>query len=135
MPDALDVLSTVLELFGWAGVLLGLPTLLVGQALGRRGLRHHETVAVVVDPPRHARAATVRWFDHEGELHEAELDDHPLTTPVETEVVVRFSSSRPGRPRTDDPADDGKALRVTGTVLLVVGVACGVTSVVLLFVG
>lgn len=135
MPDRLAVLSTVLELFGWFGVLAGAPLLLVGRLLAGRGARHRGTVAVVVAPPPWARHATVRWFDHEGELHEAELGHLPLDTPVETEVPLRFHPARPGRPRTDDPSDDGKALRATGLALLAVGVACAVVSVVLLFLG
>lgn len=135
VPDRLAALATIVELFGWFGFVVGTPLLLIGAALRSRGRQHHETVSVVIDPPAWARSATVRYMDHEGELHEAELHGWSVATPVETEVVLHFHPDRPWRARTDPPADDGRALRTAGLVLVVVGAVCAVASIVLLFAG
>jgi hypothetical protein len=73
-------------------------------------------------------------MDSSGELHETQFGDHPLETPVETEITVHYDPDRPSRPRTDAPHDDGRALRAGGRVLVGVGAACAVASVALLFV-
>lgn len=135
MPDRLAALATVVELFGWFGFVVGTPLLLVGLALRARGAHQQETVAVVIDPPAWARCAVVRYRDHEGELHEAELHGWAVSTPVETDVPLWFHPDRPWRARTDAPTDDGRALRASGVVLLVVGAVCAVASVGLLFAG
>ncbi|NII50402.1 hypothetical protein [Frigoribacterium endophyticum] len=134
MSDALTVISPVVELFGWFGFVVGVPFLLLGAHARHRAARYEETVAVVIPPPAWARAAVARWMDASGELHETQFGDHPLETPVETEITVHYDPDRPSRPRTDAPHDDGRALRAVGRVLAGVGAACAVASVALLFV-
>jgi hypothetical protein len=135
VSDALTVISPVVELFGWFGFIVGTPFLLAGTVMRSRSRRWEETVAVVIPAPDWAHAATARWMDSSGELHETEFDDHPVDTPVETELVVHYDPWRPARPRLDPPHEDGRALRTVGRILIGVGALCAVASVVLLFVG
>ena len=135
MSDALTVISPVVELFGWFGFVVGVPVLLLGAHARHRAARYEETVAVVIPAPDWAHAATARWMDSSGELHETEFDDHPVDTPVETELAVHYDPWRPTRPRLDPPHEDGRALRTVGWILIGVGALCAVASVVLLFVG
>ncbi|WP_423917776.1 hypothetical protein ACPEEZ_09130 [Frigoribacterium sp. 2-23] len=135
MPDAISVLSSVVELFGWFGFIVGTPFVIAGMHRRSRAARFQETVAVVIPPPAYARAATARWLGPDGELHETELGEFPLDTPVETELVVHVDPARPARARTDAPHEDGRALRVAGWSLVIVGALCALASIVFLFVG
>ena len=135
MPDAISVLSSVVELFGWFGFIVGTPFVMAGMAQRARSRRFQETIAVVIPPPAYARAATARWMGADGELHEGELGEFPIDTPIETELVIHVDPARPGRARTDTPHEDGRALRVAGWALVVVGAVCAVASVVFLFFG
>lgn len=135
MSDALSVIAPVVELFGWFGFVVGSPFLLAGWLLRRRGERFESTVAVVIPPPEWARAATARWMDSDGELHETQFGEVPVTTPLETELIVHYDPDRPHRARIDPPHDDGRGPRTVGVVLYAVGAICAVLSVGLLLAG
>lgn len=134
MPDALSVTSSVIELFGWFGFVVGTPFVLAGAALRSRARRYEETVAVVIPAPAYARVATARWMDSWGDLHETQFEEYAIETPVETELTVHYDPRRPSRARTDAPHEDGRALSMVGRVLLSVGAVCALASVALLFV-
>jgi len=134
MSDAFSVISPVVELFGWFGFIVGTPFLLAGWVLRRRATRLESTVGVVIPPPDWARAATARWMDVDGQLHETQFGDVPVTTPLETELTVHYDPDRPHRARVHPPHDDGRASRTVGFVLYAVGAVCAVASVALLFV-
>ena len=134
VSDALSVVSPVVELFGWFGFVVGTPFVLAGTLMRASARRWEETVGVVIPPPGWAHAATARWMDSSGELHETEFADLPIDTPVETELTVHYDPVRPSRPRLDPPHEDGRALRIVGRVLLGVGAVCALASIGLLFV-
>ena len=133
MSDALTVISPVVELFGWFGFVVGTPFLLAGVVMRSRSRRWEQTVAVVIPAPDWAHAATARWMDSSGELHETQFGDVPVTTPLETELTVHYDPDRPHRARIHPPHDDGRAPRTVGVVLYAVGAVCAVASVGLLF--
>ena len=80
-------------------------------------------------------ATVIRWFDDVGEVHEAPATTHEAHHLVAgDDVRVWFHSRKPSHCRTHDPALDGKALRLTGLILLGTGVAAAVLGFVLMFV-
>ena len=83
-----------------------------------------------------SRAGTViRWFDRDGEVHECPANTHEThgLAPGD-DVPVWFSLRTPSRCRTHTPEVEGRALRLTGLILLGIGAASGVLGIVLLFV-
>jgi len=134
MSDALPVISSVVEMFGWLGFIAGTPFSIAAAVSRRRARRYEKTVAVVIPAPDYARVATARWMDSWGDLHETQFADYAIETPVETELTVHYDPRRPSSVRTDTPHEDGHAFRLAGGVLLSVGGVCAVASVALLFV-
>ncbi|TFC90752.1 sortase [Cryobacterium sinapicolor] len=124
-----SLLSEVLTLVG----------LVVGGALFAAGLvargvkgRWVLTDGVIAS----SRAGTViRWFDRDGEVHECPANTHEThgLAPGD-DVPVWFSLRTPSRCRTHTPEVEGRALRLTGLILLGIGAASGVLGIVLLFV-
>lgn len=127
-----------LEFAGIISEILTLIGFLVGGALYVAGLsvrgisgRWMRTDAVIAAAlPTHV----VRWYDHEGDVHERPADTHE-THQLEPgdDVLVWFRRRAPERCRTHDPALDGKALRVVGLVLLGIGLVAAVLGIVIMF--
>jgi hypothetical protein len=132
VTDPIDAAGAIAELFTWIGVLLGglvlVPGLLRAALLGHPNT--HE--GVVVDAEEHS--VTFRWFGDDGDIHEASappLRGHPVS--MGDDVTVYTPRSRPERGRLDPVDHLGRSLRLIGWVLLGIGLAAAVLSIVLLF--
>ena len=77
----------------------------------------------------------IRWFDGDGEVHESPAVTHETYQLVPgDDVPVWFHFRTPSRCRTNAPEFDGKALRVTGLILLGTGLVAAALGIVLMFV-
>lgn len=127
-----DIVSLLSEIFSIVGLLVGIPLYIVGWSMRGFGGRWVQTDGVV------AAAGTgrvIRWFDQAGEVHEAPADSHETAhLDAGDDVTVWFNARAPERSRTHTPDHDGKALRLTGLILIGVGLGSAVLGVVLLFV-
>lgn len=134
VTSVLETLALTLEVVTWVGLVPGVVLLAVGYARRAFALRFEHTWGVVVPSPADAREPSVRWMDRQRELHVApvpEDPDHPVA--VGDEVEVYFDRSNPERGRLDDPAHDGRLLRVLGWVLTGIGALAAIAQIVLLF--
>jgi len=135
MADGLDFHSmsgVISEILTLVGFLVGVPLLITGlivRAVSHRWVKTHGVIAV-------SKSGTViRWFDGQGDVHAGHQNTHESHGLLPgDDITVWFVARSPGRCRTDDPAHDGRALRMTGLILILVGVASGIYGVVLMFV-
>jgi hypothetical protein len=82
-----------------------------------------------------ATGTVIRWFDRDGEVHECPATTHETRElPAGEDVPVWFNSRTPSRCHTHPPEAEGRALRLTGLILLGTGATAAVVGVVLMFV-
>ena len=122
------IISEILTLIG---LFVGGSLYAVGlsvRGISGRWVRTDAVIAAAL--PTHV----IRWYDHEGDVHERPADTHETheLAPGD-DVLVWFRRRSPDRCRTHDPALDGKAFRLSGLVLLGIGVAAAVLGIVLMF--
>ncbi|MDJ0348616.1 DUF3592 domain-containing protein [Cryobacterium sp. PH29-G1] len=129
--DPISFFGILTEILTVVGLVVGAALFIVG--LGVRGFSGQwvKTHAVIAAS---AAGTVIRWFDNVGDVHECPADTHEthLLTPG-TDVVLWFRRRAPERCRTHDPEHDGKGLRLTGIVLLGLGVVAGIVGIVLMF--
>lgn len=131
VADWLGTISMVAELFAWIGVALGL-VLLAGGAVRALAVRRWRTLpGVVVDADDESIA--FRWFDDDGIQEGRVPAEHGSSVAVGDHVSVHVAPGRPGSARIDPVDHLGRALRVSGWLVLGVGVLAGLVSLVLLF--
>jgi hypothetical protein len=134
--DGLAAASLIIEFLTWIALVPGILLYVAGVSVRVLGRRWTATEGLVADGPAGdgASSRVLRWFDHEGDVHEAEADT-PETRdlPAGSDVRVWFSPRAPWRVRTHAPELDGRALRVTGLVLIGIGALAAVAGIVLLF--
>jgi hypothetical protein len=130
--DLHDIVSMLSEIFTIVGLLAGIPLYIAGLSMRGFGGRWVQTDGVIAQT---ARGPVIRWFDTDGEVHEA-LADSEEATGLDTgdDIPVWFRPHTPSRGRTHPPDHDGKALRLTGLILIGVGVGSAIFGIVLLFV-
>ena len=129
--DLHAIISMLTEIFTIVGLLVGLPLYIAGLSVRGFGGRWVQTDGVVAAT---ASGPVIRWFDSTGEVHEALADSHETVhLDPGDDVTVWFSARSPERCRTHSPDHDGKALRLTGLILLALGVASAILGIVLLF--
>lgn len=135
MAGGLDLHSTsgiISEILTLVGFVAGVPLLITGlivRAVSHRWVKTDGVVAVSKS------GAVIRWFDRHGDVHAGHQNTHESHGLLPgDDITVWFVPRSPERCRTDDPAHDGRALRMTGLILILVGVASGVYGVVLMFV-
>jgi hypothetical protein len=130
--DLHDLVSLLSEIFSFVGFLVGIPLYIAGLSVRGFGGRWVQTDGVIAQT---AQGPVIRWFDGEGDVHEAHADTHETVglRPGD-DITVWFSRRAPSRCRTHSPDHDGKALRLTGLILIGVAVAAAILGVVLLFV-
>lgn len=129
--QALDFVGVLSEILTFVGLIIG--ALLYVAGLSVRGIsgRFTRTTAVIA---LSGSATVIRWFDDDGDVHEC-----PANTPETQQLApgddvrVWFRNRHPERCRTHDPELDGKGLRLTGLVLLALGVVAAVVGIVLMF--
>ncbi|MBM7410288.1 uncharacterized protein YjeT (DUF2065 family) [Clavibacter michiganensis] len=135
--DGLAAASLIIEFLTWIALVPGVLLYVAGISVRVLGRRWTATEGLVADAPADddGRAARVlRWFDGDGDVHEAPADT-PETRDlaVGSDVRVWFAPRAPWRVRTHAPELDGRALRVTGLVLIGIGVLAAVAGIALLF--
>ena len=135
--DGLAAASLIVEFLTWIALVPGVLLYVAGLSVRVLGRRWTATEGLVADGPvgdDGTAPRVVRWFDDEGDVHEAPADSpetHDL--PAGSDVRVWFSPRAPWRVRTHAPELDGRALRVTGLVLIGIGVLAAVAGIALLF--
>ncbi|TFD42005.1 sortase [Cryobacterium sp. Sr8] len=130
--DAHDIAGLLSEILTLVGLLGGGGLYLAGLAVRDLRGRWVRTEGVIAGA---GPGPVIRWFDRTGEVHEspATTQETAILEPGD-DVPVWFRARSPWRCRTHAPDHDGKALRLTGLVLLGVGIAAAVLGFVLLFV-
>ena len=129
--DLHDLVSLLSEIFSFVGLLVGIPLYIAGLSVRGFGGRWIQTDGVIAQS---AQGPVIRWFDSEGDVHEAHADTHESADlQPGDDITVWFLGRAPARCRTHSPDHDGKALRLTGLILLALGVASAILGVVLLF--
>ncbi|MBF4623700.1 sortase [Clavibacter sp. VKM Ac-2872] len=135
--DGLAAASLIIEFLTWIALVPGVLLYVAGLSVRVLGRRWTATEGLVADGPvgdAGTAPRVVRWFDDEGDVHEAPADSpetHDL--PAGSDVRVWFSPRAPWRVRTHAPELDGRALRVTGLVLTGIGGLAAVAGIALLF--
>jgi hypothetical protein len=137
--DGLGAASLIIEFLTWIALVPGIALYVAGVSVRVLGRRWRAAEGLVADAPAQpgqdgGSARVLRWFDDEGDVHEAPADT-PETRDLApgSDVRVWFSPRSPWRVRTHAPELDGRALRVTGLVLIGIGAAAAVAGVVILF--
>jgi hypothetical protein len=135
--DGLAAASLIIEFLTWIALVPGIVLYIAGVSVRVLGRRWTATEGLVADGPADAagrRTRVLRWFDADGDVHEAPADA-PETRDLAagSDVRVWFSPRAPWRVRTHAPELDGRALRVTGLVLIGIGAAAAVAGIALLF--
>ncbi|MBF4630219.1 sortase [Clavibacter michiganensis subsp. phaseoli] len=135
--DGLAAASLIIEFLTWIALVPGILLYVAGVSVRVLGRRWTATEGLVADGSAGddgASSRVLRWFDHEGDVHEAQADaPETRDLPVGSDVRVWFSPRAPWRVRTHAPELDGRALRVTGLVLIGIGALAAVAGIVLLF--
>lgn len=128
-----DALALVLELLTWVGLLPGILLLGIGYIRRAMALRFQQTWGVVITSPAGTDHLWFRWLDLNREMQSAPvpLDSHEQIA-LGDEVKVYFDPRNPENGRLDDPAADGRLLRVLGWMLTGIGVAAAITQLVIL---
>ena len=130
--DALSLVSLLSEVLTLVGLVVG--GVLFAAGLVVRGVkgRWMQTDGVIASS---SAGTVIRWFDRDGDVHECPANTHEThrLAPGE-DVPVWFNLRTPSRCRTHTPEAEGRALRLTGLILLGIGAASGVLGIVLLFV-
>ncbi|TFC49552.1 sortase [Cryobacterium sp. TMT1-21] len=129
--DAQSLAALISEVLTLVGLVVG--AALFAAGLFVRGIKGRwlQTDGVIASS---ASGTVIRWFDTHGEVHERPADTHEThRLPPGEDVPLWFNARTPSRCRTHTPESEGKALRLTGLVLLIVGAASGVLGIVLMF--
>ena len=134
MTSATDAIALVLEVLTWVGLLPGI--LLLGLGYIRRALasRFEQTWGVIIASPAGTEHPWFRWMDLSRELQSAPVESSDDIPALGDEVKVYFDPRNPENGRLDDPAADGRALRVIGWILTGIGIGAGIGQLVLAFV-
>ena len=137
--DGLAATSLIVEFLTWIALIPGIALYVAGVSVRVLGRRWRATEGLVADAPAGDGGAgstrVLRWFDDDGEVHEAPADTaETRDLSPGSDVRVWFSPRAPWRVRTHAPELDGRALRITGLVLIGIGAIAAVAGIGLLFV-
>ena len=129
--SGLDFAGIISEILTLIGLFVGGALYTVGlsvRGISGRWVRTDAVIAAAL--PTHV----IRWYDHEGDVHErpADTEETHKLEPGE-DVHVWFRKRSPDRCRTHNPDLDGKAFRVIGLILLGIGVVAAVLGIVVMF--
>ncbi|OUE27109.1 DUF3592 domain-containing protein [Clavibacter michiganensis] len=135
--NGLAAASLIVEFLTWIALVPGVLLYVAGLSVRLLGRRWSATEGLVADAPAvdgAAPARVLRWFDGDGDVHEAPADTPEIRDlSAGSDVRVWFSPRSPWRVRTHAPELDGRALRVTGLVLIGIGALAAVVGIALLF--
>lgn len=134
MTSAPDAIALILELLTGVGLVPGVILLIIGYTRRALAGRFDETWGVIIASPAGTEHPWFRWMDLARELHSAPVAADAEDLPrVGDEVKVYFDRRNPDNGRLDDPAGDGRALRVVGWLLTGLGLAAAAAQLVALF--
>ncbi|MDH6235313.1 DUF3592 domain-containing protein [Cryobacterium sp. CG_9.6] len=123
------IISEILTLVGLAA---GIPLLITGlivRAVSHRWVKADGVIAVSKN------GSVIRWFDGQGDVHAGHQNTHESQGLLPgDDIPVWYLPRSPDRCRTDNPSHDGRALRLTGLILILVGVVAAIFGFVLMFV-
>jgi hypothetical protein len=140
--DGLAAASLIVEFLTWIALVPGIALYVAGVSVRVVGRRWTATDGIVADGPAGpdgpgasaSPARVLRWFDDDGDVHEAPADTaETRELAAGSDVRVWFSPRDPWRVRTHAPELDGRALRITGLVLIGIGAVAAVAGIALLF--
>ena len=132
MNSVLDLVGILAELFTWVGLILGVLCLLVVMILRLTRLSWIETDAVIVEE---SGSAQLRWMTTEGTLHTRILDDGERSEIDDPdELHVHYHRHAPDRIKFEATGHGEKVLRALGLILLGIGIAAIIVSLVVLFI-
>lgn len=129
--DAHQLAGLISEVLSLVGVVLGVFLYLAGLFVRSIKGRWIATDGVIAASEP---GTVIRWFDQDGDVHEC-----PATTPETRhlppgdDIPIWFNSRNPAHCRTHGPETEGRALRLTGLILLGTGVVAAVVGFVLMF--
>jgi hypothetical protein len=130
--DAHSLTALISEVLTLVGLFAGGALFAAGLAVGGIKGRWVLTDGVIASA---GSGTVIRWFDADGEVHECPATTHEThqLAPGQ-DVPVWFNSRTPSRCLTHTPEAEGKALRLTGLILLVTGGAAAILGFVLMFI-
>ncbi|MBC7519037.1 MAG: hypothetical protein H7248_09210 [Microbacteriaceae bacterium] len=128
-----DAISLALELLTWLALVPGSVLLLIGLARRAWAKRFEETCGVVIASPAGTAHPWIRWLDLDRELQSAPIPladaaDHTIGD----EVTVFFDPRNSENGRLDHPSTDGRVFRVTGIMLMAIGILAVLIQLILL---
>ncbi len=134
MTSPLATVSLVLELLSWIGITVGTALLIAGYARRLAFSGWVKAIAVIVPAPE-GEGTVFRWLGIDGYLYELPADTaETVHLEVGDDVEISVNPRRPEQARTDEAHLEGRTIRRTGWLLLGIGVAAVVLSLVLMFV-
>jgi hypothetical protein len=134
MEDAIDRASLIVEAFSWIGLAAGVLLLVLGYV--RKAMHRGWKKALGVAVLDANGDLAYRWLGDDGVIYDAPVehgDEAGIPEPGD-DITVYVNPRDPSVGRIDDPAHEGRALRITGWILLAVGVLSAATGVILLFI-
>ena len=139
MVSSLSIVSLILELLSWLGISLGVLALIAGYARRAASQRWLRTEAIIAsptaaeqDPDTEDQGFAFRWLAPDGRIYSAAADTHETEhLDVGTDVSIRVHPRHFDLARTDDLSHDGRALRIAGWILMVVGIASVIVQLLL----
>jgi F0F1-type ATP synthase membrane subunit c/vacuolar-type H+-ATPase subunit K len=135
MMSPLATVSLVLELLSWIGITVGTALLIAGYARRLAFSGWVKAIAVIV-PAAEGEGTVFRWLGDDGHLYELPADTaETVHLEVGDDVELSVNPRRPEQARTDEAHLEGRTLRRTGWLVLGIGVAAVVLSLILMFVG
>ena len=134
MTSPLATVSLVLELLSWIGITVGIALLIAGYARRLAFSGWVKAIAVIVPAPE-GEGTVFRWLGIDGYLYELPADTaETVHLEVGDDVEISVNPRRPEQARTDEAHLEGRTIRRVGWLLLGIGVAAVVLSLVLMFV-
>lgn len=134
MDSAADIVSLVLELVTWITLVPGVVLVIIGYVRRWIAGGYEKTWGVIIASPAGTTHPWFRWMDAYRELQSAPVPPHAdEAREVGDEVTVYVDRRNPERARLDDPATDGRPLRVIGWILVAVGLAAAIIQLVAAF--
>ena len=129
MPEAADVIGSILEVLSWVGLAAGIPLVLIGRIIGRRRCEWTTTTAEVFEA---GGFTGLRWSDGEGSSRQS-LHTEEQTRGLEpgTQVSLHYDVCHPGRWGLEEPRKENAAL-IVGWTLAVVGIVSTLAGFILM---
>lgn len=125
-------MGTLLELFSWIGIPLGITFLLLALLARAFSSRWEETTAVVL---RDSAPAEARWMAHDGSIFSRPLEAHEREHVTEDDALTIFMNpSRPERMRLRRRGGGEQTLMVLALIFGGVGVLASIAGLIVMFI-